>query len=406
MRSRGFMARSRLATTAALLAAALPGATPVRGALPASNPFAAPSPLQFQAPPFDRIKPSDYLPAFEEGMKQQRAETDAIANNPEPPTFDNTILAMERTGVLLTRVARVFFNLDQSNTNPELQKIKAEIAPKLAAHNDAINLDPKLYARVKALYEKRDALGLDAEAKYLLERDRLGFVRSGAELSDADKKALTALNQEESTLTTDFEERVLAATNAGAVVVDDRNKLAGLSPAEVAAAADGAKDRKLDGKWLLALQNTTQQPALGSLTDRTLRQQLFAASVRRGDQGGDTDTRAIIARLAELRAQKAKLFGFPTYAAYVLDDQMAKTPQNAEKLMTDLVPASTAKARGAATNGCRPICSTRGPASARGRTACACRRTATCRSASATRWWRTCWRCARASAARSGHRYD
>ncbi|HTY42276.1 MAG TPA: M3 family metallopeptidase [Thermoanaerobaculia bacterium] len=342
------MTRPRLVTTATLLAAALRGAAPVRAALPASNPFSAPSPLQFQAPQFDRIKPSDYLPAFEEGMKQQRAETDAIANNPEPPTFDNTIVAMERTGALLTRVSKVFFNMDQSNTNPELQKIKAEVAPKLAAHNDAINLDPKLYARVKVLYDERETLGLDAEAKYLLERDRLGFVRAGAELSEADKKTLTALNQEESTLTTAFEEKDLAATNAGAVVVDDRQKLDGLSAAEVAAAADAAKERKLDGKWLLALQNTTQQPALGSLTDRALRQQLFEASVRRGGQAGDTDTRAIVARLAELRAQKAKLLGFSTYAAYVLDDQMAKTPQNAEKLMTDLVPASTAKARGEA----------------------------------------------------------
>ena len=314
--------------------------------LPASNPFAAPSPLQYQAPQFDKIKDADYLPAFDEGMKIQLAEMKAIADNPEPPTFENTIVAMERSGELLTRVAKVLFNLDQSNTSEALQKIKSDVAPRLAAHQDAISLNPKLYARVKALYDKRDALGLDAEGKYLIERDRLGFVRAGAELPEADKAALMALNQEEATLTTSFVEKLLADSNASAVVVEKKTQLAGLSPGDLSAAAEGAKARKLDGKWLLALQNTTQQPALGSLTDRALRQRLFEASVRRGSHGGENDTTAIVARLAELRAKKAKLLGFPTYAAYVLDDQMAKTPQNAEKLMTDLVPAATGKARG------------------------------------------------------------
>ena len=314
--------------------------------LPASNPFAAPSPLQYQAPQFDKIKDADYLPAFDEGMKIQLAEMKAIADNPEPPTFENTIVAMERSGELLTRVAKVLFNLDQSNTSEALQKIKSDVAPRLAAHQDAISLNPKLYARVKALYDKRDALGLDAEGKYLIERDRLGFVRAGAELPEADKAALMALNQEEATLTTSFVEKLLADSNASAVVVEKKTQLAGLSPGDLSAAAEGAKARKLDGKWLLALQNTTQQPALGSLTDRALRQRLFEASVRRGSHGGENDTTAIVARLAELRAKKAKLLGFPTFAAYVLDDQMAKTPQNAEKLMTDLVPAATGKARG------------------------------------------------------------
>jgi peptidyl-dipeptidase Dcp len=332
----------RSATLVVLLAA------PLSAELPASNPFAGKSPLFFQAPPFDRIKASDYLPALEEGMKQQRAEIDAIADNPEPPTFENTILAVERSGELLTRVAKVFFNMDQSNTNDEIQKIKAEVAPKLAAHNDAINLNPKLYARVKALYEKRDSLGLDAEGKYLIERDRLGFIRAGAELSEADQKILTDLNQEESKLTTEYQEKALAATNAGGIAVADRKQLAGLSEGDLAAAAAAAKEQKLEGRWLLALQNTTQQPVLGSLTDRSLRQRLFENSVRRGDSGGENDTRALIARLAELRAKKAKLLGFPTYAAYVLDDQMAKTPANADKLMSDLVPPATARARGEA----------------------------------------------------------
>jgi peptidyl-dipeptidase Dcp len=336
----------RISFAAAVVAAAA-ASVPLRAELPASNPFAAPSPLLDQAPQFDRIKDSDYMSAFEEGMKQQRAEIDALADNPEPPTFENTILAFERSGQLLTRVAKVFFNLDQSNTNDTMQKIKADVAPKLAAHNDAINLNPKLYARVKALYEKRDTLGLDAQGKYLIERDRVGFIRSGAELSDADKAVLTKLDEEESTLTTQFVDKVLAATNTGAIVVDDRQQLAGLSESDVAAAAEAAKELKLEGKWVLALQNTTQQPVLASLTDRVLRQRVFDASVKRG-QGGPDDTRAIVARLAQLRAQKAKLLGFPTYAAYVLDDEMAKTPQNALKLLTDIVPAATGKANGEA----------------------------------------------------------
>jgi len=331
----------------AAVAAAAVSAAPLAAQLPASNPFAAPSPLQYQAPQFDRIKDSDYMPAFEEGMKQQRAEVDAIADNPEPPTFENTIVAFERSGQLLTRVAKVFFNMDQSNTNDTIQKIKGEVAPKLAAHNDAINLNPKIYARVKALYDQRDTLGLDAESKFLIERDHLAFVRAGAELSDADKAILMKLDEEESTLTTQFVDKVLAATNAGAVVVDDRKQLAGLSENDVAAAAEAAKERKLEGKWVLVLQNTTQQPVLASLTDRALRQRVFEASVRRGD-GGANDTRPIVARLAELRAQKGKLLGFPTYAAYVLDDEMAKTPQNALKLLTDIVPAATDKANGEA----------------------------------------------------------
>ena len=252
---------------------------------------------------------------------------------------------MERSGELLTRVAKVFFNLSQSNTSDAMQKIKAEEAPKLAAHQDAIYLNAKLFARVKALYDRRDALGLDPEARYLVERYYLNFVRAGAQLSEADKTTLRALNQEESKLTTQFTDKVLADTNASAVVVDDRAELAGLSEGDIAAAAEAAKERGLAGKWVLTLQNTTQQPALSSLKNRALRERLFQASVLRGNHGGANDTKAIVTRLAQLRAQRAKLLGFPNYAAFVLDDQMAKTPQNAEKLMTDLVPAATAKAR-------------------------------------------------------------
>jgi peptidyl-dipeptidase Dcp len=310
-----------------------------------TNPFFQESTLPFHAPPFDRIKDSDYQPAIEEGMKQQLAEVEAIANNPQPPTFDNTVVAMERSGALLTRVSHVFFGLTQADTNPTIQKVEEEETPKLAAHEDKIYLNPKLFARVKSIYDGRDSLGLDAEAKYLIERYYKNFVRSGALLSDADKTKLQALNQEEAKLTTDFRNKVLADTNASAVVVDDKSQLDGLSDADIAAAADLAKERKLAGKYVIALQNTTRQPIVTFMKNRDLRERVLKASSERGSHGGDNDTRAIVERLAQLRADKAKLLGYADYAAYSLDDQMAKTPQNAEKLLTDLVPAATARAR-------------------------------------------------------------
>lgn len=312
------------------------------------NPLLTRSTRPFQAPPFDRIRDTDYAPAIEEGMKRQLAEIATIARNPEPPTFANTLEAMERSGELLTRASKVFANVDQSNTNATIQKIKAEMAPKLAAHQDAIFLNPKLYARVKALYDGRDALGLDPESKYLLQRYDTYFVRAGAELEPNDQITLRALNQEESKLTTKFEDKLLADTNASAVVVSKRAELAGLSEGDLAAAAAAARERGLSGQWLLTLQNTTQQPPLATLENRALRERILRASAARGSHGGENDTKAIVQRLAKLRAQKAWLFGFPTYAAYVLDDQMARTPENAGKLLTDLVPAATEKARGEA----------------------------------------------------------
>src|SRR4051794_16016518 len=309
------------------------------------NPLLKVSTLPFHAPPFDKIKTGDYKPAIEAGMKQQLAEIKAIADQKAAPTFANTIEAMERSGALLTRASKIFFNLTQSNTNDAFQKVEAEESPKLAAHGDAIYMNPKLYARVKTLYDGRAASGLDAESQYLIERYYKQFVRAGAQLNDADQATLRALNQEESTLTTKFREHVLADTDASAIVVDTKAELAGLPDSDIAAAADRAKERKMPGKYVLTLQNTTQQPALTYLQNRALRERLFNASVQRGNHGGPNDTKAIVTRLAQLRATKAKLLGFPTYAAYSLDDQMAKTPEIAIKLLSDLVPASTAKAR-------------------------------------------------------------
>ena len=311
-----------------------------------ANPFFAASTLQYQAPLFDKIKDSDYQPAIEEGMKQQIAEIEKIANNKAAATFDNTVVAMERSGTLLTRAGKVFGAIVQANTNDTLQKIQEDEAPKLAAHADAIFLNAKLFARVKALYDHRDSL--DAESKYLTERYYRNFVRAGAQLSETDQAALRELNKEESTLATDFQNKLLAATKAGALVTKDKADLAGLSSGEIDAAAAAAKDRKLEGSWVLSLQNTTQQPAQVELTNRATREKLFKASTERTEHGDANDTRALIPRLAQLRAQKAKLLGFPTYAAYSLQDQMAKVPEHAIKLMTDMSDAAVKKAKGEA----------------------------------------------------------
>ncbi len=309
-----------------------------------ANPFLEPSTLPYQAPPFDRITDADYQPAIEAGMEQQRAEIDSIAQGSAPPTFENTIVAMERSGQLLGRVMRAFNAVTSANTDSVLQAVQAEEAPKLAAHSDAIHLDPALFQRVKTIYDARDDLGLDSVQVFLVERYYRDFVRAGAELPDSAKTELRSLNEEESRLSTRFQNELLAGRNAAAVVVRDSTELAGLSGPAVSAAADEAKSRGLDGAWVLALQNTTQQPVLASLRDRGLRERVMEASLSRGD-GGEHDTRPIVRRLAQIRARKAQLLGYPTWAAYVLDDEMAKTPQAAEKLLTDLVPAATDKAR-------------------------------------------------------------
>ncbi|HEY9167529.1 MAG TPA: M3 family metallopeptidase [Candidatus Kryptonia bacterium] len=310
-----------------------------------SNPFAGPSPLQYQAPPFDRVHDSDYKPAIEEGMRRQLSEIDKIATDPSPATVDNTIVAMEKSGDLLTRVTKVFFAMTQANTDDALQSIESEEAPKLAAHSDAIYLNDNLFRRVKLIYDSREKLGLDAVQKFLVRRYYLDFVRSGALLSEPDKQKLRALNQEESKLVTDFQNKLLAGTKAGGLVIDDKKELDGMSDAEIAAAAQAAHDRGLDGKWVVPLQNTTQQPAQVSLSDRNVRERLFESSTMRTERGDSNDTRTIITRLTEIRAERAKLLGYPNFAAYSLEDQMAKTPAAAIRLLTDLVPASMAKAR-------------------------------------------------------------
>jgi peptidyl-dipeptidase Dcp len=317
---------------------------PALAQVPAGGPFAEPSTLPYQAPGFDRIKDSDYQPAFEAGMKQQIAEIRAIADNSAPPTFDNTIAAMERSGRMLDRVTNTFFGVVQANTDPSLDNVQTLEAPKLAAHTDAIFLNPKLFARVKALYNQRNDLKLDSEALQVLTLYYRQFVHAGALLSDKDKIRLMSLNKEDASLETSFQQKLVAATKAGALVLGKKTALAGLSDAEIANAAQAAKARGLRGQYLIPLQNTTQQPLLTSLSDRQTREELFHNSWIRTEKGDANDTRAIIARLAALRAQKAKLLGYPNYAAYILYDQMAQTPQAVEKFISQLVGPTRAKA--------------------------------------------------------------
>jgi peptidyl-dipeptidase Dcp len=312
--------------------------------LAAANPFDAPSTLPLQAPPFDRIKDTDYEPAFEQAMKEQRAEIETIANNPAAPTFENTIVAMEKSGRMLDRVSQTFSAVVGANTNDTLDKVQSDEAPKLTDHQDSINLNPKLFARVKAIYDSRDKLNLDPESLQLLKVYYLEFTHSGANLSDADKIKLRGINKQESILTTAFQQKLLKATKAGALVVDSKAELAGLSDAEITNAAHAAEARGLKGKFLIPLQNTTQQPLLASLTDRGTRQKLFEASWTRTEKGDANDTRDTISQIAKLRAEKAKLLGYPSYAAYVLYDQMAETPGKVENFIAQLTPATRKKA--------------------------------------------------------------
>ncbi len=301
------------------------------------------STLPYHAPDFTHIHDSDFEPALEEGMKEQRAEVAAIAADPAAPTLDNTIVALERSGQMLDRVTDVFSDLTSANTDDTLQKVEAKETPRLAAHHDAIYMDPKLFARVKAIYDARDRLHLSAEGLQLVKVYYQQFVHSGALLPDADQSKLRAINTRESGLETKFEHQLLAATKAGALVMDDVKQLDGLSAADIAAAANDAKDRKLAGKWVIPLQNTTLQPDLLSLANRDVRAKLFNQRWTATEKGDAGDTRATIEEIAQLRAQKAKLLGYPNFAAYTLFDQMADTPDKVETFLNRLVPATSAE---------------------------------------------------------------
>jgi peptidyl-dipeptidase Dcp len=313
--------------------------------LEASNPFAKQSTLPFNYPAWDKIKNEHFAPAYAEGMRQQAAEIEAIANNKAAPTFDNTIVAMERSGQLLNRVGSAFNTLTGSYTNDTLIALDKELAPKLSAHSDAIRLNPKLYARVKALYDKRTKLGLDAESQYLIERYHTDFVRAGAKLSDADKQKLKAMNSQLAALSTQFAQNVLKEANASALVVEKREELAGMSDKQVAVAAAEAKKRGLDGKFVIPVVNTTQQAGLSVLTNRATREKLLAASLARGSRGGEFDNRDVVLKIAKLRAERAALLGYPNYAAYNLEDQTAKTTGAVNSLLAEFAKPAVNNAR-------------------------------------------------------------
>jgi peptidyl-dipeptidase Dcp len=295
-------------------------------------------------PPFDKIKDTDYAPAFAAGMREQLKEIEAIARDTRPPTFENTLVAMERSGQLLQRVSKVFFNLNAANSNPTLEKIELDLAPKLARHRDAILLNSALYSRVNAIYAQRHKLELDPESAQLIERYEQMFERAGARLSDRDKALLKKINESLSSESTRFRQTVLKAMKMGAVVTDNVKDLEGLSPEQIGAAAEAAKARGLNGKWLIALENTTIQPPLAQLKNRALRERIFQASNNRG-WGGKTDTTKLIAKMVALRAKKASLLGYPNFAAMSLAEQTAGTPAAVNKILSELAPAALMKAQ-------------------------------------------------------------
>jgi len=314
-------------------------------AAPANNPLLTESALPYHIPPFDKIKEAHFTPAMEAGMREQLKEVDKIAASTEKPTFENTVVALERTGILLDRAERTFENLNACNTNPEMQKIEADMAPKLSAHSDAIYLNSKLFARLQEVYSTREKLGLDPESSYLLERYYKDFVRAGAKLSDADKEKLKKMNAELATLQTQFEQNVLKEKNASSVVVDKKEDLAGLSDSQLASTVAAAKDEKKEGKFVIRLQNTTGQPLLGSLQNRPLRERIMQTSLSRNSKGGEFDTRQVVMHTAQLRAEKAKLLGYDNWAAYQLEDQTAHDVPTINKLLSELAPPAVANAR-------------------------------------------------------------
>ncbi|MGG7910171.1 peptidyl-dipeptidase Dcp [Klebsiella aerogenes] len=309
-----------------------------------NNPFLHVSLLPYQAPHFDLIEDSHYRPAFDEGVRRQREEIAAIINNPAPADFDNTLVALEQSGQLLGRVTRVFFAMAGANTNPLIQQLDEQFSAELAELGNDIWLNDALYQRVKRVWQQRDALSLDPESRRLLEVSWQRFQLAGAALAQEQKTVLKALNTEEASLQSQFQQRLLAAVKSGGLVVDYQHQLDGLSADEITAAADAARDKGLHDRWLLALTNTTQQPALQALADRQTRRNLFAAGWTRNQKGDANDTRELVLRLAEIRARKAALLGVADYASWSMADQMAKTPSEALAFMRRIAPAARRRA--------------------------------------------------------------
>ncbi|NBC05033.1 MAG: dipeptidyl carboxypeptidase II [Bacteroidetes bacterium] len=304
------------------------------------NPLFTPSTLPFEAPNFDEISEEHYRPAFEEGMKRELAQMDSIASNPQPPTFDNTIVAMEKSGRLLERTESVFYNLTSAHTNDQIQEIQSEMAPKLASHSDNIYLNADLFERVQNLYEQRDELELDESSLKLLEDTYRDFVRSGALLTEEEQQRMRQINERTSTLTTQFQDNLLKLTQERAVLVDDVEELDGLSQDRIAAAQEAAEERGHEGQYLLSITNTTRVPILKSLNNRDLRERVWNASAYRGiGEDGGIDNRPLVLELVELRAERAALLGYDDHASYRHDPQTAENPENVLDMLTDLIPA-------------------------------------------------------------------
>ena len=315
-----------------------------------TNPFYQESTLYFKYPPFDKIKNAHYAPAFGKGMAEQLVEIEAIADQDDAPTFENTIVAMEKSGQLLNRVATVFYSLASAHTNDSLEAVRSEMAPKLSAHSDQILLNSKLFERIRTLYDQKTSLGLDAEAVRLVEETYKDFIRAGANLSVDDKKRLKALNAELATQQTTFSQNVLKEVNDLAVVVDSREELTGLSEAMIEAAAKEAESRDLAGKYVITLQNTSGQPPLSSLENRALRERIHKVSLSRGSRGGEFDNRKTFTKVVQLRAKRARLLGYENHATYILENQTAQTTDAVNKRLADLAPMSVRNANREATD--------------------------------------------------------
>jgi len=309
------------------------------------NPFFAASDLPLGMPAFDRIRNEHFAPAFERGMAEELAEVERIAQSSEPPTFENTLVALERSGRLLRRTRAVFNNLTSAHTNDTLEALRTEFAPRFSEHGDRIRLDPDLFARIESVHERVDELGLTGEDRRLVERYRTDFVRSGAMLSEGDKERLRALNSEIAELSTRFTQNVLSEVNDMAVVVDSIEQLRGLSEQEIAAAANAAEERGLPGRYLLPLLNTSGQPVLAKLENRALRRRVHEASLTRGMRGGEYDNRDVVSRVMRLRAERARLLGYANHAEWVLEDETARTPEAVNDLLASLVGPSVRNAQ-------------------------------------------------------------
>jgi peptidyl-dipeptidase Dcp len=351
--TRTFLTASALALAASLsVSVAAAQAQPAQTATGATedmlsleNPLASESPLDFGAPQFDRLTAEHYREAMHAGMREELAEVRAITVQRSAPTFENTIVALERSGALLDRARSLFFNMTSANTNPELQAIQREFAPKLAAHGNTIALDPALFARIKTVYDARESLGLDPEQKRLVERIFLGFARSGAMLEGAQRERFAAINERLATLSTQFSQNLIKDTADWTMVIEDEADLSGLSDDFRTAAAEAAKAAGHEGKWLITLQRSSVEPFLQFADNRELRQQAFEAWAKRGDNDDAEDNKAIITETLRLRAERAKLLGFTTHAQYQLADRMAKTPEAARALVEQVWEPALERAR-------------------------------------------------------------